>query len=145
MAYTLQDTRTISLAQGEDLSSAQFQFVKLGTDGTVRVCDKLSAPLGILENTPSAGVTGTNGSYQPGQYYATVSVDGVTRIAVDGAYSAGTLLVPSASTPGYGSSIDNASTSWLYARAISLQASTTGGDIIGCRLIGPVGATGFNG
>jgi len=143
MAYQL---RTISFQTTDDLSGNQFQFVKLGTDGYIHPAGATDQALGILENQPSAPTNNVSGVTGPGQYACTVSVDGITRIAVDGAYPIGTAVVPNSDGQGVASAVIS---SYAYTRAILMQQSYTGGDIVACRLVGPypivAGETGFPG
>ena len=45
----------VSLSAGEDLSAAQFHFVKLSADNTVILCAAVTdVPAGVLQNKPSA-------------------------------------------------------------------------------------------
>jgi hypothetical protein len=129
MAYNLSDTRTISFQTNSDLSESQFCFVVLDSTSRVGIATASTHALGILENAPSA----TAG----GQYAATVSIDGVTRCAVGGAYPIGTWLVPgvSADGTGYGFSVADATSNYKYVRAVTLQTSTAAGDIVAVRLV----------
>ena len=146
MAYNLSDTRTISAQTSDDLSGNQFQFVKLGTDNLIHAAASGNQALGILENIPSAPTNNISGVTGPGQYACTVSVDGVTRIVVDGAYSIGQAITPGSGGVGTAPTSD---ATMAATRAILMQQSYTGLDIVSCRLVGPYpvgsGVTGYPG
>ena len=129
MAYALEQGVTASFNPGADLSLNQFQFVKLGTDGNVYPMDSTSFAFGVLNNVPSAGATG--------QYSATVQLSGVCRLAVAGAYSAGTYLVPTITADGTGLGLSAALNTGAIGRvaALQLQPSTAAGDIVAVKLI----------
>jgi hypothetical protein len=135
MAWNLQEYGT-SFQQFEDLSADQYKFLiqETGTgQGWVRKpVSATEYAIGIMNNIPSAGITGAGGQIQP-----TVVLSGVTRLRVADAYSVGTFLMPQYD----GSSTDNtgrgitAASSLKYARAVMLQASTAADDVITVRLI----------
>ena len=78
------DTRTF--IAGEDLSSSQFKFVTLESDGQVDLADSAGERcFGVLENDPASG----------GE--ATVVVSGQTRITCGGTVAAGAQLQTDAS------------------------------------------------
>ncbi len=78
------DTRTF--IAGEDLSSSQFKFVTLESDGQVDLADAAGERcFGVLENDPAAGAE------------ATVVVAGQTRITCGGTVAAGAQLQTDAS------------------------------------------------
>ncbi len=61
--------RQIALEAGEDLSSYQFCFVKLDTDGTVIHCDTVGEDaIGVLQNDPEEGEG------------ATVMTEGISKV-----------------------------------------------------------------
>jgi len=85
MAVT-QSRDTRSLIAGEDLSSSQFKFVTLESDGQVDLADAAGENcFGVLENDPAAGAE------------ATVVVSGQTRITCGGTVAAGAELQTDAS------------------------------------------------
>ena len=85
MAVT-QSRETRSLIAGEDLSSSQFKFVTLESDGQVDLADAAGEKcFGVLENDPAAGAE------------ATVVVSGQTRITCGGTVAAGAQLQTDAS------------------------------------------------
>jgi len=85
MAVT-QSRDTRSLIAGEDLSSSQFKFVTLESDGQIDLADAAGENcFGVLENDPAAGAE------------ATVVVSGQTRITCGGTVAAGAELQTDAS------------------------------------------------
>jgi len=85
MAVT-QSRDTRSLIAGEDLSSSQFKFVTLESDGQVDLADAAGENcFGVLENDPAAGAE------------ATVVISGQTRITCGGTVAAGAELQTDAS------------------------------------------------
>ena len=135
MAYEISDARVVSFPLAADLSNNQFCFVKLDSTGQAVACGKGSYAIGILTNQPSAGVTaGYNAQVQ-----ASVAVDGITRLAVTGAYSVGQTLVPNTTSDGtgWGSSVSDSTSNYAFVRAIAMQASTAAGDVIAVKLVGP--------
>ena len=85
MAVT-QSRDTRSLIAGEDLSSHQFRFVTLESDGQIDKADAAGEKcFGVLENDPASG----------GE--ATVVVQGQTRIVCGGTVAAGAELQTDAS------------------------------------------------
>ena len=85
MAVT-QSRDTRSLIAGEDLSSSQFKFVTLESDGQVDLADAAGENcFGVLENDPASGAE------------ATVVVSGQTRITCGGTVAAGAELQTDAS------------------------------------------------
>jgi len=85
MAVT-QSRDTRSLIAGEDLSSSQFKFVTLESDGQVDLADAAGERcFGVLENDPASGEE------------ATVVVSGQTRITCGGTVAAGAQLQTDAS------------------------------------------------
>lgn len=80
MATTqLESTGTITLPASGDLSSSQYCFVALASDGEVEICDTSGeASLGVLTNKPSAA-----------GYAALVQVSGVAIVKFGGTVSPG--------------------------------------------------------
>lgn len=71
------------LSASEDLSAAQFKFVKMSGKATVgAVTGVTDKPVGVLQNTPGSGQD------------ATVMGIGVSRMFVSGTISAGDLVGP---------------------------------------------------
>ena len=75
---TQQAQHLISLEAGQDLSSKQFFFVSIASDGQVDPTGNGAAAAGVLQNDPS--VAGSA---------ATVCVGGVTKVSVGATVAAG--------------------------------------------------------
>ena len=141
MAYNGQTSVTLSYQTAEDLSTAQFGFVKQDSTGRLVACDSTHYALGILENSPSPMVTDLAGNVVPGQYAGTVAVEGVTRVCVGAAYAVGTWIVPGIvdGTTGIGLSLQDstgsAASSCGFIRALLLEASTAPYDVVACLLV----------
>lgn len=121
MAYQLNYFAAAYPAGNYDFSAVTGPiFVKL--DSTSRVVPaNATLPIkieGILENAPPIGNV------------CTVSYMGVTKVMVDGAYSVGQPLTSDAT--GVGTATDATGT---YARAMVLEPSSSGFDIVTVRLI----------
>jgi len=73
----------VSKPAGEDLSSSQFMFVTLESDGTVDLADAVTDVIyGVLQNTPAAGET------------AVVMVIGESKIVANGVLANGAIVGP---------------------------------------------------
>jgi hypothetical protein len=84
MAYEI-PLQKLSFEAGEDLSSNQFQFVTMESDGKVDLADaETDIVLGVLQNKPEAGQS------------ATVMISGVTKVEADETLAAGDLVHASA-------------------------------------------------
>lgn len=131
MAYTLPTNFSLSMQCDEDLSNNQYFFVTLNSNQRAIACDATHKPVGILTNVPSVGARG--------QYSATVDVAGVSKITTYGIYPVMTVLVPGVDGTyvGVGMTAADASTSYNYARAITLQPSVAAYDTVSCMLLGP--------
>jgi hypothetical protein len=69
MAWEIPGEMDGTRAAGADLSSKQFYFVKLHTDGTVILCAATTdVPYGVLQNKPTSGQT------------ASVMVSGISKV-----------------------------------------------------------------
>jgi hypothetical protein len=98
MAYEVQAGVSVSFKAGEDLSSAQFKFVKLDSSGEVVACTAVTdIPIGVLQNTPTDG------------QIAQVAVSGGTKVKAGGTAAPNDLINVSAS-----------------ATAVKLTAGSTG-------------------
>jgi len=76
----------ITLQANADLSSKQYYFVELDSDGKVGACNAVTdRPIGVLQNAPDASGKA-----------ATVLVMGVSKISSDAALDEGNLIGPSA-------------------------------------------------
>lgn len=141
MGYNQHQERTYSAQCGADLSTNQFQFVKISTGEVLLPCAVNETALGILTDVPSLNAQG--------QYCGTVAIDGITRLAVAAAYPIGTYICPG--TDGFGYSVADAGSSEQYVRAYTLQASGAAYDVVPVKLLDPRpdmasrGATGLMG
>ena len=76
---------TVTLTANADLSSYQYYFVELDTDGKVGACNATTdRPIGVLQNKPSASGEA-----------ATVLIMGVSKISCDAALDENNLIGPS--------------------------------------------------
>lgn len=82
MAYEINNySLKITLVAGADLSSAQYKFVEIATDGTVTVCNGATdKPIGVLQNAPLSGQE------------AEIVVCGGTKIVASASLTRGTLI-----------------------------------------------------
>jgi hypothetical protein len=114
MAYDFSNSAVkASFVAGEDLSAKQYHFVKIdnGDGDVVAVSAATDRPIGVLQNTPTAGqiaevtiVGGTKveagGSASAGQgVFASASATAVTLVfgtTASAAYSVGTFIEPAA-------------------------------------------------
>jgi hypothetical protein len=88
MAYEFSNAAVkVTRTAGEDLSAAQFKFVKLDNgDGTVKAVDGATdRPFGVLQNAPTSGQA------------AEVCIVGGTKVEAGGAASVGQPLFANAS------------------------------------------------
>lgn len=75
----------LSFTAGEDLSSNQFQFVTMESDGQIDLADaETDIVLGVLQNKPEAGQA------------AKVMISGVSKVEADETLAAGNLVHSSA-------------------------------------------------
>jgi hypothetical protein len=89
MAFNLQEY-SISVQASEDLSGDQYKFVVQTALGWVRKpTSQTEYAMGVMNNVPTAGITGAGGQIVPA-----VVLSGVTRLQVADAYSVGTFLMP---------------------------------------------------
>jgi len=83
MAVDFNPVLDISVEAVEDLSSYQYQFVKIGTDGKAALLDTaLDTPAGVLQNTPVAGEA------------ATIRTLGISKMVANAALDEGTVIKP---------------------------------------------------
>lgn len=88
MAYEFSNSAVkVSRVAGEDLSSAQYKFVKLDNgDGTVKLVSAATdRPFGVLQNTPTSG------------QIAEITVVGGTKVEAGGTASVGQPLFSASS------------------------------------------------
>ena len=84
MAYEIPDFK-VAFTAGEDLSSAQFKFLTMESDGQVDLADaETDIAIGVLQNKPTAGQA------------AQVMISGITKVEADETLAAGNLVHPSA-------------------------------------------------
>jgi hypothetical protein len=124
-----------SFPAGEDLSNMEHKFVTLNTSGQVILpaADAMQVE-GILENNPL--------QYHP----AAVSYMGVTKVRVDGVYSANQRLMAQGGAGWTGGRGTTSAAAPYATRAIALEASTAADQIIMVRLVdGVPGITGIQG
>jgi len=83
MAVDFNPVLDISVEAVEDLSSYQYQFVKIGTDGKAALLDTaLDIPAGVIQNTPVAGEA------------ATIRTLGISKMVANAALDEGTVIKP---------------------------------------------------
>ena len=84
MATTINDSDYRTKIAGEDLSSAQYMFVTLESDGDLDLADAITdITYGVLQNAPEAGEE------------ALVKVSGETKVIAGAALSFGNFVGPS--------------------------------------------------
>jgi len=122
MAYQQAQSR-ITLKAGEDLSSSQYFFVKIDTDGDVVLTTDGQNAIGILQNAPAEGEA------------ASVAISGVSKVAIgtSGSLDSGSVIGSDAN----GKAI--AAVSPDFAVAILIEDTSADGDIVSC-LIHKTGA-----
>lgn len=103
---------------GQDLSTKQYLFVNLATDGQIDPAGDGAIAVGVLQNAPSAA----------GQA-ATVGILGVTRVKAGAAFEEGVLLGSDTN----GKAVT--ATSGEYILAISKEPAGADGDIVLAQLI----------
>jgi hypothetical protein len=82
MAYEIANSAVkITLVAGEDLSGAQYKFVKINTSGQAVACAAATdKPIGVLQNDPTSGKE------------AIVTVVGGTKVLASASLDEGTLI-----------------------------------------------------
>jgi hypothetical protein len=81
MAYEAVQPLKISLSAGADLSTKQYYFVKLDSNGDAVVCAAATdVPVGVLQNKPTSGQA------------AEIVVIGVSKVNSDAALTIGNLI-----------------------------------------------------
>lgn len=108
-----------SCVAGEDLSAAQYCFVKLSGDREVSLCGNGERPYGILQNKPDEGEA------------VEVMVIGISNVIAGDTFSAGALLGSDAS----GNAVEVTADQAIYG-AIAREAATTAGDVVSAFIIG---------
>lgn len=128
MAYEM-PVFDISLVAGADLSAAQYQVVKVDTNGKAVLCSAVGdAAIGVLQNKPAAGQT------------AQVRILGVTMAVAGGAIAAGALVATDATGKVVAATEATANTtdgtiSGSRALGIALQSASAAGEIISVALM----------
>lgn len=117
MAFEYVDTQSkISLEAGADLSSAQYQIVKLSGSGVILTAAITDVPIGVLQNDPASGEV------------ATVTVSGITKVVASDAISVGALI----GTTDDGKAVDVVAgtddTAYVIGQAVT--AASADGDVI---------------
>jgi len=122
MAYQQAQTN-ITLKAGADLSSSQYFFVKIDTDGDVVLAGDGQNAIGILQNAPAEGEA------------ANVAISGVSKIVIGttGTLDSGSVI----SSDADGKATVGVSTD--FALAILIEDTTANGDVVSC-LIHKTGA-----
>jgi len=122
MAYQQAQTN-ITLKAGADLSSSQYFFVKIDTDGDVVLAGDGQNAIGILQNAPAEGEA------------ANVAISGVSKIVIGttGTLDSGSVI----SSDADGKATVGVSTD--FALAILIEDTTANDDVVSC-LIQKTGA-----
>ena len=115
MAYE-RDVLCFSFEAGEDLSAAQYHFVKLTTTGTIEVCDAVTdKPIGVLQDNPPSGSPGS------------VMIFGISKIRVEEAATGQAVAVADSIGTGAKGRADKKvignTTHWVVGQALTLAAS----------------------
>jgi hypothetical protein len=83
MSFDFNPVLDIAVEAAEDLSSYQYQFVKIDTSGKAALLDTaLDIPVGVLQNTPVAGEG------------ATIRTLGISKMVANAALDEGTIIKP---------------------------------------------------
>jgi hypothetical protein len=105
-----------SLEAGADLSSSQFRFVKLDSEGKAVVCAAITdKPVGVLQNDPGDGEE------------AEIMATGVTKLSADASVAIGDELGTSAD--GQGDVIVSGTATTVFKVGQALQAAGAAGVI----------------
>lgn len=122
MAYQQAQTN-ITLKAGADLSSSQYFFVKIDTDGDVVLAGDGENAIGILQNAPAEGEA------------ANIAVAGVSKIVIGttGTLDSGSVISSDANGKA------NVGASSDFALAILIEDTTANDDVVSC-LIQKTGA-----
>lgn len=110
------DSIDISLIAAADLSSSQYYFVKLDTNGKVAACSATTdRPLGILQNDPTSGQA------------ALVRTFGYSKVSADAALTKGDVLGTSAD--GQAAVYVAGTDTTKYLMGFCLKAAGAAGDV----------------
>lgn len=114
MAYEI-PLHSVSIVAGEDLSAAQFKFVKISAGAVIVCTGATDKPLGVLQNKPTSGQA------------AEVMTMGTTKVQADAALTIGDSI---------GSSADGQAAAYV-------QGTDTTKYIVGIVLTAATAAAGF--
>lgn len=122
MAYKGSQPLKLSLSAGADLSTKQFYFVKLDTNGAAVVCSGATdVPVGVLQNKPTSGQA------------AEIVVVGVTKISADANLTIGNLIGTSADGQADAKTPGTDTTEYVVGRVLTAPASgTIGTALVNC-------------
>lgn len=109
---------SVTLKAGQDLSTAQYTFVKLSADNTIVQCSATTDnPLGVLQNKP-----GSLGA-------AEVMVQGLTKLVAGGSLAYGVLVGTDASGKGT-SVVSGTSGTVAYPKGMVVTGNTAANGIV---------------
>ena len=110
---------SLSFVASKDLSSYQFEAVRLTTALTISNITSATSPIvGVLQDKPTSGVVGN------------VMVIGVSKIRAGGAFGRGAKIKVNAVATSVGGRFVDGTTSATGYTAISKEAAATSGDIV---------------
>lgn len=116
----------VSFEAAEDLSDYSYHFVVLNSSGKIRLPDaEGEVAIGVLQNSPESGEAGV------------VRIDGISKVAANGALSIGTFVMPEYVGAADAGKADDAGTYWTAARGVVIDAAGAEDDLCAVRLIGP--------
>lgn len=117
MAYEYVDSQTVlNIPAGEDLSGAQYTFVKIDGTGVVQCDGATDAPIGVLLNDPESGET------------AAVAIQGIVKVVASAAITAGAPIGTTDAGKAVTLTIGTDTTKYVVGRVI--EAATADGDIV---------------
>ena len=113
MAWT-NNMQTISLVAAEDLSSSQYYFVAVDTDGKAALTGDDGNPIGVVQNAPTAGQA------------ATICIAGVTKLYIGTESGLGAGYNVGCDSNSAGKVSDTGS----FRMGVALEDPTSDGDIV---------------
>ena len=116
--------KCVTMVAGEDLSSAQYLFVKLSGDTVVKAAAVTDRPFGVLQNKPGDGGA------------AEVCIGGKSKLICGGSVANNALLGADAAGKGTAITIDAAGTTYNYAGAQVLAQATAANGVATVLVIG---------
>lgn len=119
-----ENLRCITYEAGSDLSSSQYRFVTLASDGQVDATAAAGQMIGVVQNKPAAAGRA-----------ATVAYDGISKVEASAAISIGDRVGSAAS----GKARTAESGDWIAGVAVT--AATADGDILSVHLKCPATGT----